>query len=140
MCLLNFHVCPSLICHDLTSLVVSNDCREASTQVRFKGSKASASDPPAVCIFRTAVRNGIRVPLPYASSFSAAQVSRAFDTLRAIRRCGTHPVSVIDIVAIVVDVAVNDCCLVIVIARRAQPPTNGAACKPIQPCPLSIII
>lgn len=91
---------------------------------------------------RAHARNGIRVPLPYASSLSAAQVSRTFDTLRAIRRCGTHPVSVIDIVAIVVDVAiaVNDCCLVIVIARRAQPPTNGAAIKPIQPCPLSIII
>ena len=56
----------------------------------------------------------------------------AFHTLLAIRQCGADTKRVIHIVAIVVNVAViavDERRIVIVVARRAQPPAA------LQPCP-----
>lgn len=53
------------------------------------------------------------------------RVGRTFDTHLASRRCGADAVFIIvDIVAIVVDitVAIDDRRIVIIVARRAQPP------------------
>ena len=85
-----------------------------------------------------------RIPLPYAlQAFRSAQAGRTFDTLRAIRRCGTHSVLIIvDIVPIVVNIAVSIHIsgIVIIVTRGAQPPKKQWSHLLYNPVPMVIIL